>query len=142
MSKKSVFIVLICLLIVLALIYRTSSIWKKPARMPENAIAVQDDKKTETISWEDADKYYGRYVIVEGVVIITNNTGKVCFLNFHRNWKKYFTAVIFASDFPNFPFKPEEYYKDKKVRIKGEIKEYEGKPEMIISGPGQVEIVK
>jgi len=97
---------------------------------------------TPVVSWEDADKYYGKIVIVEGTVIAANNTGKVCFLNFHHNWKRYFTAVIFSSSFPKFPFAPEEHYLDKKVRIKGLVKEYQGKPEIVVTSPAQVEIVK
>lgn len=94
-----------------------------------------------TISWEDADKYYGKLVIVEGKIIITNDSGKACFFNFHKNWKKYFTAVIFKSDFKKFPPHPEEYYKDKQVKIKGVIKEYQGKPEILITSADQIEIV-
>jgi len=100
------------------------------------------DTSMPVVSWEDADKYYGKVVIVEGIVVVSNNTGKACFLNFHRNWKRYFTAVIFSSSFPKFPFAPEEHYLDKKVRIKGLVKEYQGKPKIVVDSPIQIEIVK
>ncbi|MBU7046436.1 MAG: thermonuclease family protein, partial [Theionarchaea archaeon] len=44
------------------------------------------------ITWKDADKYYNQYVIVEGTIVSTYNSGNVCFLNFHTNYH-YFTAV-------------------------------------------------
>ena len=67
------------------------------------------------IDWKDADKYYGQYVIVEGTIVDTYNSGKAYFLNFDPDWQQYFTAVIFACDFPSFPESPENYYLDKKV---------------------------
>jgi micrococcal nuclease len=93
------------------------------------------------ISWRDAAQYYGETKIVEGVIVASNNTGKVCFLNFHKDWKKYFTAVIFSSDFDKFPARPEDHYLNHKVRVKGIVKEYNGKPEIILKGPAQIDII-
>jgi len=96
----------------------------------------------EIISWRDAYKYYGQEKIIEGTIVASNNTGKVCFLNFHKNWKKYFTAVIFSSDFDKFPPHPEDRYLNCRVRVKGLIKEYKGKPEIILKSPSQIEIIE
>jgi predicted nucleic acid-binding Zn ribbon protein len=93
------------------------------------------------IDWRYADQYYGKYVIVEGTIVDTYNSGKACFLNFHPDWERYFTAVIFDSDFHKFPSNPEMYYKGKKVRVRGVIQEYEGKPEIILEDPSQIEII-
>lgn len=93
------------------------------------------------IVWRDADRYTGRRCTVEGRIVATRNTGKACFLNFHENWKKYLSVVIFANRFPRFPRHPEEYYRDKTVRVTGWIKEYQGKPEIILEDPDQIEIV-
>ena len=92
------------------------------------------------ITWRDADKYYNQYVIVEGTIVNTHNSGIVCFLNFNTNYQ-YFTAVIFASDFVGFPFIPEIFYLGKKVYIIGIIKEYNGSPEIIVKTPGQIKIL-
>lgn len=105
----------------------------------ESEVSVQRD---DVISWRVAADYYGQNKTVEGTIVAAKNTGKVCFLNFHADWKKYFTAVIFASDFGKFPQHPEDYYLKKKVRVTGLIKEYKGKPEIIIKSPLQIEIVK
>jgi len=101
-----------------------------------------EEKKEEVISWQDADKFYGKIKTVEGRIVASNNTGKVCFLNFHKDWKKYFTAVIFSSDYDKFPPNPEDYYLNRKVRVTGLIKEYKGKPEMILKNPAQIKIVE
>jgi len=94
------------------------------------------------ISWEEAASYYGQTVWVRGKVVAANNTGKVCFLNFHRNWRRYFTAVIFASDFDRFPAPPEKLYLNREIRVFGRVREYQGKPEIIVESPEQIEIIQ
>jgi micrococcal nuclease len=91
------------------------------------------------IAWEDAHTYYNQYVIVEGTIVSTHNTGTVCFLNFHTNY--YFAAVIFACDFSGFSDPPEAYYLGRTVYITGIIKEYKGSPEIIVKTPDQIKIL-
>ena len=98
------------------------------------------DSNIPVISWSEADNYYNQYVIIEGTIVDTYNSGIVCFLNFHTNYQ-YFTAVIFACDLPGFPYPPDTYYLDKKVQIIGIIKEYRGSPEIIIKTPDQIKIL-
>jgi micrococcal nuclease len=93
------------------------------------------------INWKEADQYYGQYVIIEGTIVDTYNSGKACFLNFHRDWEEYFTAVIFSCDFHAFPEQPEIYYLNRKVQIIGIIKEYEGSPEIIVKTSAQIRVI-
>ena len=97
--------------------------------------------KGTVIPWQDAAKYFGEYATVEGTIVVTHNSGKACFLNFHPDYKRYFTAVIFASAFSQFPANPESYYQGKRVRVRGLIKEYNGQPEIILKTPEQIEIL-
>jgi micrococcal nuclease len=94
------------------------------------------------INWTEADQYYGHYVIVEGVIVDAYNSGEVCFLDFDPEWQQYFTAVIFACDFPGFPESPAKYYLGRKVQIIGFIREYKGKPEIIVKTPDQIRILE
>ncbi len=94
------------------------------------------------ISWEEAARYIGEEAIVEGVVVRTYNSGKAAFLNFHENWRGTFSVVIFANDFDAFPQPPEKYYLNKRVRVRGKIKEYKGAPEIIVSSPAQIEVLE
>jgi micrococcal nuclease len=48
--------------------------------------------------------------------------------------------VIFGKDRPNFKEKPELFYDNKKVCVTGSIKEYKGKPEMIITSENEIRI--
>jgi micrococcal nuclease len=96
----------------------------------------------EVVSWRDAGSYYGQVRTVEGKIVVSNNTGKVCFLNFDRNWKEHFTAVIFSGDYDKFPPNPEDHYLNRKVHVTGLIKEYKGKPEIVVKSPEQIQIIE
>lgn len=93
------------------------------------------------ISWVDAGNYIGRLVAVEGVVVATYNSGRVCFLNFHQDYRRYFRVAIFSQDFAKFPPQPENYYLRRRIRVTGIIREYKGAPEMIVNDPGQIELL-
>lgn len=103
--------------------------------------STQGSREVKEISWEEAADFYGQTVRVRGKVVAANNTGKVCFLNFHRNWRRYFTVVIFASDFNRFPQPPEKLYFGREIKVYGLVREYQGKPEIIVSSPEQIEII-
>jgi endonuclease YncB( thermonuclease family) len=94
-----------------------------------------------TIPWDLAGNYIGKYVSIEGKIVLTHNSGKACFLNFHNNWTRYFSLVIFDNVFHRFPEKPEKFYQDKFVRVSGKIKMFRGRPEMVLDSPRQIEII-
>jgi len=93
------------------------------------------------IPWDLAGNYIGRYMSVEGKIARSHNSGKACFLNFHNNWTRYFSLVIFDNVFSSFPEKPEEYYLNKFVRVSGKIKLYRGRAEIVLNSPKQIEII-
>jgi micrococcal nuclease len=98
------------------------------------------DANLPVITWVNADEYYNQYVIIEGTIVDTYNSGRVYFLNFHPNYQ-YFSAVIFACDLPGFPYPPDTYYLCRKVQIMGIIREYKGSPEIIVKTPDQIKIL-
>jgi micrococcal nuclease len=107
-----------------------------PAARPGSAGAVW----LETVSWQDAGKYYGRLVTVEGTVVATYRSDKVLMLNFHQDYRKHFKVAVFADKLAKFPEHPEDFYKKRLVRVTGIVKEYEGAPEMVIDEPGQIQV--
>ena len=115
-----------------------AGLWRDNIFQPRSNLRWEDD--IPVITWKDAENNYSQYVIIEGTIVDTYNSGNVCFLNFDTN--QYFTAVIFASDFPGFPFIPEGFYLGKTVQIIGIIKEYKGSPEIIVKTPQQIRIVR
>jgi len=94
----------------------------------------------ETIDACEAYSYIGKNATIEGFILEVKKTTKAAFLNFENPYpNQCFTAVIFASKLSLFP---DVYsYKDKKVRVSGLIKEYKGKPEIILENPSQIEIL-
>ena len=92
------------------------------------------------INWADAGKYVGQTKTVEGTVVRAYRSASAIFLDFHDPYQGYFMAVIFKSDWANFKFQPEIFYKNKEVRVTGLIKTYQGSPEIIVSSPTQIEV--
>ena len=94
------------------------------------------------ISWESAEQFIGKRVTVHGKIVRSFNSGKACFLNFHRNFTRYMGLTIFNNAFRKFPFQPEKFYLNKTVRVRGQIKMYKGRPEIVLENPKQIEVVK
>jgi len=89
-----------------------------------------------------ANKYYNQEVIIEGwVADAYRSQTDTIFLNFEEAYpNQCFVAVIFDSDQDHFVQNPEEYYSNQMIRIRGEIEEYMGKPEIILKSADQIEI--
>lgn len=93
------------------------------------------------IPWEEAHRHQGEEIVVEGTIVRTHRAEKMIYLNFHANWKRYLTLVIFVKDLPLFPADPEKAYLGKKVRVRGEVKLYKDRPEMVVRSPGDITVV-
>jgi len=93
------------------------------------------------IPWEEAHRHQGEEIVVEGTIVRTHRAEKRLYLNFHANWKRYLTIVIFVKDLPLFPADPGEAYRGKKVRVRGEVTLYKDRPEMVVRDPGNIKIV-
>jgi micrococcal nuclease len=78
---------------------------------------------------------------VFGTRFLENSDGQPSFLNLGAAYPNSpFTIVIFGNDRANFKEKPELFYNNKKVCATGLIKEYNGKPEMILSNESEIKI--
>ena len=91
-----------------------------------------------------AKNFYGEEVIVEGKIVDTyRSKTNTVFLNFEKPYpNQCFSGVIFSSYQYKFVEDPEKYYLNKVVRVKGKIKQYQGKPEIILKDSLQIEIGK
>ena len=117
-----------------------------PAEKEETQAATVPEKnwdKTKVkIDWKDAAEYLDRYVETEGVIVSSYNSGKVCYLNFDKNYKETLSLIIFASNLNRFHEKPEKYYLNKKVKVEGRIKDYKGRLEIVLGSGEQIKIVQ
>ncbi len=91
-----------------------------------------------------AKNYIGKEKIVEGKIVDTyKSKSNNVFLNFELPYpNQCFSAVIFNSSLENFPPNPEKYYRGKTVRVKGVIKDYKGRAEIILENSEQIEIAE
>ena len=113
-------------------------------------LAVATAVKAEDLAAENVDgllKRDGEFTTVVGRIVGTHvaASGKVRFFNFSSDYKKGFTLVIFTGDLPAFTSavgEPTKYYLMKKVRVQGRIKIYDGKPEIIMQSPEQIEVME
>ena len=93
------------------------------------------------VPWEEAHRRVGEEIVVEGTIVRTHRAAKMLYLNFHPNWKRYLTLVIPAGDLPRFPEDPAKAYQGKKVRARGEVTLYKGRPEMVVRDPADITVV-
>lgn len=95
------------------------------------------------ISWRDARTHMGQAAVVTGRIVATRRLGnKVCFLNFHPNYRDQLSLVIFGPVMDTFPPEPESYYKGKQVRVVGRITPYKGGPQLILDSPRQITVLE
>jgi len=92
-------------------------------------------------SFLEAGNHIGETAVVTGKIVDAYNSGKACFLNFHEDWRNHFSVTIFAKNFDRFDGPPEMLYKGAEVRVRGQIQEFQGRPEIVVDGPDQIEIV-
>jgi micrococcal nuclease len=120
---------------------------------------ASEDESSRVLTWEkltpeltglklagacEAGNYQNQEIIVEGKVAAAyRSKTNTIFFNFEKSYpNQCFTAVIFSSSQNKFVDSPEKYYSDKTVRVRGKIKEYQGKPEIILDSPAQIEMGK
>jgi DNA/RNA endonuclease YhcR with UshA esterase domain len=86
-----------------------------------------------------ADKHYGENVIVTGKVVEVTIRPKVVILNFEQPFPDApFTGVIFSRSTNQFG--DLSSLKGKNVEVRGAIKNYQNKPEMILTSTNQLTI--
>jgi len=108
---------------------------------PDQIEIVSGGGKPVAIKWRDAGEFIGKSVTVEGEIVKTYKAEKLAFLNFDENHETTLTIVMFERMFDRFPESPEKYFLHKTVRVTGNVKEHQGKPEIIVTDPAQIEIV-
>jgi DNA/RNA endonuclease YhcR with UshA esterase domain len=95
----------------------------------------------ETVTAPEAKNHIGQNVTVEGAVIEVHHaqSGKAIFIDFGGRYpNNTFAAVIFKDDFNKFP--NVDSLVGKTIDITGLIKEYRGRPEIIVNDPGQIKV--
>jgi hypothetical protein len=91
------------------------------------------------IDAKDAAKFIGKKVTACGKVYGVKTTDKVTFINVGAAFPNSpLTVVIFAKDRGNFKASPEELFTNKNICVKGEVVNYQGKAEIIVTKPEDI----
>lgn len=111
------------------------------AQVDELVKTEQEDFNSECINYADVENHVGEDACVVGKIdrVYISKSGTV-FFDYCKDYKTCpFTAVVFVGDVKKFTdFK---VYNGKTIELKGLIKSYKGKPEIIINGPEQIKII-
>jgi micrococcal nuclease len=96
---------------------------------------------------KDAAKHIGEKVTicdkVYGVRYFENGKDQPTLVNMGDAYPNNpFTFVIYGEDRKKFSWKPEEFLIDKAVCVTGEVKDYRGKPQIVVSDTAQLVIKK
>ncbi|MBI4579671.1 MAG: hypothetical protein HY718_08220, partial [Planctomycetes bacterium] len=107
---------------------------------PEPAIRL--DEALPTIAWQDAAAYLDEEVLVVGRIARAgaSKTGHV-FLNFDREGRDSLTIFIDRSKIDRFPLAPAAMYRGKVVRVHGFVQEYNGRPDISVTGPDDLVVL-
>lgn len=109
----------------------------KPKSPEKEVLSADDVKKIE----EKKDKE----VSVKGTVneVFLPKSGSIAILNFGKDSKKCFKAVVFKSDFEKFDGGAEgikKKYTGKTVTVEGKVSMYQGTPQIAVKTPSQFKI--
>ena len=98
-------------------------------------------KSLPIISYQEAASFIGERVIIEGEIVNTAATTSVNYLNFSNDYQNTLSIIIFNQDLNKFDYPPAEYILDKKIKVLGEIKIYQGSPQIVVNDPHNILII-
>jgi micrococcal nuclease len=102
---------------------------------------LEMEKSLPVISYQQAELFRGKRVIVEGKIVNTAAADSVNYLNFSKDYQNTLSLVIFNRDLNKFDYQPAEYFLDKKIKVLGEIEFYQGSPQIIVDDPHDILIL-
>ena len=93
------------------------------------------------ITARQAGEHIGKEVIVEGRIAATHTSPLSTLLSFKEDFNG-LAAVIRPTDRDAFPSEPEDYYKGKWVRLRGQVVEQGNKIRIVLRNPRQIRTLK
>jgi len=128
---------LIGLVLILGIISLNKNSSPPPPPPPTPTITITEN----CISAQEAWNYVGQEKCVEYYVASPFRSGKRnVFLNEKRDYKNGFTVWIPAGSISNFSGDPVSTYGYKTIQVTGQIRMYQGHPEIIANSPDQISV--
>jgi len=120
----------------------------QPTPGPTVTVSESPADESSAIPWRNASDHEGELVTIEGPVAGTfyadTSNGEPTFLNVGKDYPDSgrFTVVIWGEDRGAFPDAPEDMYEGATIRVTGIVDSYEGVPQIEVSSPGDIEVVR
>ena len=95
----------------------------------------------DVVPWRVAPAYVGDVVTVEGDVVQAHLEAATVVLEFAPDEPKAFRVVLLIPLLTDLPHQPQRLYEGKRVRATGTVREFAGRPEMIVRSPDAIEVV-
>jgi hypothetical protein len=93
------------------------------------------------IDWHAAERLVGEVVTVEGDVVVARNLGDTCTLEFSADDPRAFRIVLVLPLITDLPRQPDRLYQGRRVRATGRVQRFQGRAEMLVRSPTQIEVV-
>ena len=122
-----------------------STAWVQLGFVPSAATAqppIDADEGLSVVSWSNADKVVGKTAVVTGKIVALGRSGRVNFLNFDATRRDVFKVVVFADHLSKFPKSLSELYHNQLVAVRGRVTLYKGVPQIEVTAPSQIRIVR
>ena len=103
---------------------------------------IRPDEGLPHVIWSDAEKVVGSVAVVSGKLVDVASFGNVNFLNFDANRRDVFKVVIFKTDLAQFPDDWADRYDQKLVSVRGAVTLYKNVPQIRVTSPDQIRIVR
>lgn len=103
---------------------------------------LEAEKKLPTIPYQKAAEYLKQEVVVEGKIVNTAVSDSVNYLNFSTDYQNTLTVVIFNNNLNKFDYQPAKYILNKKIKVLGKIKLYQGRLQIIVDDPYDIYFVE
>jgi hypothetical protein len=94
------------------------------------------------VPWQDSGTHVGEVITVEGEVQSARIAGDTCILEFAAGDPDAFRAVLLLPLLSSGPPHPERLYPGRRVRVTGRVQRFRGRPEIVLRGPGQIEMAE
>lgn len=108
-----------------------SGVWTPSPASPYRVRGPQDMRGT-----------IGTFQVVEGWVTNVGQAGGRVFIDFGDDWQRGFSATIAPEDRSRFRSLNLNSLVARHVRIRGMVQDYRGRPEIALSNPGQIELLR
>jgi micrococcal nuclease len=127
-----------------------AGLWAISSNAPRRAEAVRapvapadkrNDKPSDKLTDKFTDKLTGSFQLVEGWVTHVAQAGGRTFIDFGSNGRQSFSAIVQPEDRRAFHDFDLEGLEAHKIRIRGIVQDYRGRPEIALSNPAQIEVL-